>query len=112
MKKILITGAAGGIGRHLRQEFYGRYELRLSDVVAITNCKQNEDFVSANLMDLSKVREAVNGVDGIVHLGGYSVEGDWNTLLNANIVGTYNLFEAARQEAVKRIVFASSNFHE
>ena len=50
------------------------------------------------------------GVDGIVHLGGYSIEGPWDTILNANIVGCYNLFEAAyRAKRVKRVVFASSN---
>ena len=45
----------------------------------------------------------------MIHLGGYSVEGPWDTILNANIIGCYNLFEAARQAGVKRVVFASSN---
>ncbi|MBL4721249.1 MAG: NAD-dependent epimerase/dehydratase family protein, partial [Alphaproteobacteria bacterium] len=45
----------------------------------------------------------------IIHLGGYSVEGDWESILNANIIGARNLFEAARLEGVKRVVFASSN---
>ena len=49
------------------------------------------------------------GVDGILHLGGFSVEGSWPTILEANIVGTYNLFEAAREAGVRAIVFASSN---
>ena len=48
-------------------------------------------------------------VHGIVHMGGYSVEGDWETIFNANIIGVYNLFEAARLESVKRVIFASSN---
>ena len=58
---------------------------------------------------MAALRTAVDGVDGIIHLGGFSVEGDWDTILGANIIGAYNLFEAARIEGVKRIVFASSN---
>ncbi len=109
MKTILVTGAAGGVGTFLREEFRGRYRLRLSDIAALDDCGPDEDFVAADLGDFAALRSAVAGVDGIVHLGGFSVEGDWNTILNANIIGTNNLFEAARIEGVKRIVFASSN---
>ena len=109
MKTILLTGAAGGVGVFLRKEFRGRYRLRLSDIVALDDCGPQEEFIGADLGDLSAIRNAVAGVDGIVHLGGFSVEGDWDTILSANIIGTYNLFEAARIEGVKRIVFASSN---
>ena len=58
---------------------------------------------------MAQVEKIVAGIDGIVHLGGYSVEGPWPTILNANIVGCYNLFEAAYRAGVKRVVFASSN---
>ncbi len=109
MKTILLTGAAGGVGVFLRKEFRGRYRLRLSDIVALDDCGPQEEFIGADLGDLSAIRNAVAGVDGIIHLGGFSVEGDWDTILSANIIGTYNLFEAARIEGVKRIVFASSN---
>jgi len=49
------------------------------------------------------------GVDAIIHLGGYSVEGPWEGILQANIIGCYNVFEAARRNGVKRIVFPTSN---
>ena len=49
------------------------------------------------------------GVDAIVHLGGYSVEGPWEAILQANIIGCYNVFEAARRNGVKRILFPTSN---
>ena len=65
--------------------------------------------MQADLADLAQVENAVAGVDGIVHLGGVSVEHPWDVVLSANIVGCYNLFEAARRQKVKRIVFASSN---
>jgi uronate dehydrogenase len=49
------------------------------------------------------------GVDAIVHFGGVPVEGPWTPILQANIIGAYNLYEAARKQGVKRVVFASSN---
>ena len=109
MKTILLTGAGGGIGTYLRSELKGRYKLRLSDRAALAECAADEDFVEADLNDLAATRKAVAGVDGIIHLGGYSVEGDWETIQTANITGTHNLFEAARLEGVKRVIFASSN---
>ncbi len=69
----------------------------------------DETFIAADLADFAQVKKIVEGVDGIIHLGGFSVEGPWETILNANIIGAYNLFEAARLAGVKRIVFASSN---
>ncbi len=109
MKTILVTGAAGGVGTFLREQFRGRYRLRLSDIAPLEDRGPDEVLVAADLGDFAALRSAVAGVDGIIHLGGFSVEGDWDTILNANIIGTYNLFEAARIEGVKRIVFASSN---
>lgn len=63
----------------------------------------------ADLSDKSAVMTIVEGVDAIVHFGGVSVESAWTPILQANIVGAYHLYEAARQQGVKRIVFASSN---
>ena len=110
MKTVLVTGAAGGIGTRLRQLLKGAYpKIRLSDVRAPAELKPDEEFVQAELSDLAQVERAVAGVDGIVHLGGFGVEGPWDTILNANIVGCYNLFDAAHRAGVKRVVFASSN---
>ena len=110
MKTVLITGAAGGIGTRLRQLLKGIYtELRLSDLRTPGDLAADEQFVTADLADLAAVERLTQGVEGIVHLGGFSVEGSWETILNSNIIGCYNLFEAARRNGVKRIVFASSN---
>ncbi|MGE0749459.1 MAG: NAD-dependent epimerase/dehydratase family protein [Variibacter sp.] len=110
MKTVLITGAAGGIGTSLRQKLKGAYpSLRLSDLNKPKDLKSDEEFIAADLSDMAAVEKIVDGVDGIVHMGGQSVEGDWPTVLNANIIGCYNVFEAARKAKVKRIVFASSN---
>jgi uronate dehydrogenase len=109
MKTVLITGAAGDIGRRLAPLLADAYRLRLSDVKEPAGLAGGTPFVRADLADLGEVEAAVAGVDGIVHLGGFSVEGPWETILSANIVGCYNLFEAAHRHKVERIVFASSN---
>ncbi|HSH06229.1 MAG TPA: NAD(P)-dependent oxidoreductase [Burkholderiales bacterium] len=109
MKTILITGAAGGIGGHLRRELAGRYRLRLSDIRPVKPLADGESFVRADITRLSDLLRAARGVDAIVHLGGYSVEGRWEDIHPANIVGCYNAFEAARRNGVKRLLFASSN---
>jgi len=108
MKKVLLTGAAGEVGGHLRRELAGRYELRVSDVKPLT-AGPGEQFVAADITNLADVLRICDGIEGIIHLGGFSVEGSWDTIHAANIVGCYNLFEAARQKGVKRVLFASSN---
>jgi uronate dehydrogenase len=110
MNNILVTGAAGGIGTRLRTLLRGVYPSILwSDIRTPDDLAEGENFVAADLSDLSAVERITAGIDGIVHLGGHSVEGPWETILSANIVGCYNVFEAARRQGVARIVFASSN---
>jgi uronate dehydrogenase len=109
VRTLLITGAAGDVGRRLAPLLADAYRLRLSDLKEPAGMAPGMEFVAADLSDLAQVEAAVAGVDGIVHLGGYSIEGPWETILSANIVGCYNLFEAAHRHGVERIVFASSN---
>lgn len=110
MKRVLLTGASGGIGTRLRQMLKPLYpELILSDLKPPADLGADETFLPADLADAAAVEQICQGVDGIVHLGGYSVEGPWETILQANIIGCHNLFEAARRQGVRRVVFASSN---
>ena len=110
MQRILLTGASGGVGARLRTLLPQHYpQLRLSDLKAPQDLRADEEFAAADLADMAQIEHAVDGIDGIVHMGAYSVEGPWDTILQSNIVGTYNLFEAARRKGVKRVVFASSN---
>lgn len=107
-KTILITGAAGDVGTHLRRELAGRYRIRASDLRPLKKVGK-ESFMRADISRMADALRITRGVDAIVHLGGYSVEGPWEGILSANIVGCYNVFEAARRNGVKRIVFPTSN---
>jgi uronate dehydrogenase len=107
---LLMTGAAGGLGRALRPRLKANCQvLRLSDIAPMAPAQAGEEVVQADLSDLQAVSELVRGCQAIVHLGGVSTEQPWDAILPANIVGTYHLYEAARRHGVKRIVFASSN---
>jgi uronate dehydrogenase len=107
---ILLTGAAGGLGQALRERLKANCDvLRLSDRVAFGEAGQNEEIVLADLADADAVNTMVTGVDAIIHLGGVSVEGPFEPIMQANILGVYHLYEAARKHGVKRVVFASSN---
>ncbi|MGE0799376.1 MAG: NAD-dependent epimerase/dehydratase family protein [Lautropia sp.] len=108
--KVLITGAAGRIGVVLRQRLGGRYGLlRLLDIAAQQPAAAGEDVVRADIGDREALRAALSGIDCVVHLAGIPTEADWDRILAANVVGTYNVFEAARLAGVRRVVFASSN---
>jgi uronate dehydrogenase len=108
--RVLITGAAGGIGRSLRDSLRGVYQaLRLSDRVPLAPARTGEEVVLTELTDMAAVERLVGGVDGIIHLGGISGESEWESIVQSNIIGTYNLFEAARRARVKRIIVATSN---
>ena len=109
MKTVLITGAAGSLGTHLRRELAGKYRLRLSDLHPVKNKHKAEQFMPADISRMTDAKRITKGVDAIVHLGGYSVEGPWEGILNANIIGCYNVFEAARRNGVRRILFPTSN---
>ncbi len=109
MKTVLITGAAGNVGSHLRRELAGRYNLRLSDIVPVKDISPGEKQARGDVAKMADMLRVTKGVDAIVHLGGFSAEGPWESILHANIIGCYNVFEAARRNGVKRVLFASSN---
>lgn len=117
MKRLLITGAAGGLGSVMRERLQHMAEVvRLSDIVEMREAGEGEEVVVCDLADKAAVEALVEGCDGIVHLGGRSVEDTWEVIRSANIDGVFNLYEAARKHGCKRILFASSNhaigFHE
>ena len=109
-RKVVLTGAAGGIGTMIRPLLGPLYPgLVLSDRVKPANLQPGETFVAADITKPDEFAALLKGADSLIHLGGHSVEGPWDAILQANIIGCYNAFEAARQAGVKRVIFASSN---
>jgi len=110
LNRLLITGAAGQLGRMAREKLAGHAKIiRLSDVAEMEPAGEGEEVVVCDLADKDAVASLVEDCDGIVHLGGVSVEDTFPKLLNSNIIGVFNLYEAARNHGQPRIVFASSN---
>ena len=108
--RLLLTGAAGGLGRELRCRLPAHcQQLRLSDISDLGEARPGEEICPARLEDEAAVLALLAGVDAVIHLGGVSTEQAWSAILPANIIGVYNLYEAARKQGVKRVVFASSN---
>ena len=108
--RLLLTGAAGGLGRELRRRLPAHCDiLRLSDVADLGPAAPGEEVMAADLADADAVLALLDGVDAVVHMGGVSTEQPWEAILPANIVGAYNLYEAVRKTGVRRVVFASSN---
>jgi len=110
IRRLLITGAAGNLGKVLRQRFRGVTPiLRLSDRDEMTPAEAGEEVVRCDLADAEATQRLCEGVDAILHFGGRSLEGSWPEVLAPNIIGAINLWEGARLAGVERIVFASSN---
>ncbi len=110
MQRLLITGAAGNLGRAARAHFKGRQpHLRLSDVAAMAEAGEGEEVMRCDLADAAAVDRLCEGVDAIIHLGGQAIEAPWPVVMAANVQGAVNLWEAARRHGVERVIFASSN---
>ena len=110
INRLLLTGAAGGLGKVLRPRLAPlANKLRLSDVANLGDVGPDEELVHCDLGDFDAMLALLDGVDSVVHLGGMSIDGPFEPILNANIRGVYNLYEAARIKGTRRVLFASSN---
>ena len=114
--RLLITGAAGALGRVLRQAMQSELgpnkewqHLRLSGRSPIGDLQEFEESMACDLADREAMEKLLVGVDAVVHLGGQAVESPFEGICESNIKGVFNLYEAARLAACPRIVFASSN---
>ena len=110
-RRVLVTGAAGNIGSYVAAQAHERYDLRLM-VQSTDDAEPIKDFgeiVVADLADLERLKEICAGIDTVVHLAGDpSPSATWSSLLETNIIGTYNLMVAAKAAGCRRVVYASS----
>ncbi len=103
--RVLLTGAEGTIGTAVREHLGDRFEL-----VSLTLTPQGFPSHVADISDLGAIQPAFEGVEAVVHLAASpAIETPWDEVLRNNLVGSYNVFEAARRAGVSRVVFASSN---
>jgi uronate dehydrogenase len=109
-RPILLTGAAGGLGTALRPKLAARYgALRSSDIALFGPALTGEEIVIGDIADEAFCDRLCAGAGAVIHLGGRSTEDSWAVIHRANIVGCFNMFDAARMAGIKRVVFASSN---
>jgi uronate dehydrogenase len=106
---VLLTGAAGTLGTWLRPHLARRPGgLRSTDIRNMGPALEGEAIAPADLADVAAVDRIMAGAGAVVHFGAVSVEDSFERILRSNVVGTYNVFEAARAHGVQRIVYASS----
>ena len=105
MKNILITGGAGLVGSVLTKGLKDKFNISILDIKKVDGV----DSHTGDISNIDSIIPAFKGIDTVVHLAGdRRVYGDWDSILNNNIIGLYNIYEAARLSGVKRVVFASS----
>lgn len=110
MKRLVLTGAAGRLGSYLREPLSKLAdELVTSDIFEdIGKTYPGERYVQADLANFEQVHALIEGADMVVHFGAIGDEAPFETILGPNIIGAYNVWEAAHQHGVRRVVYASS----
>lgn len=110
MKKLVLTGAAGRLGSYLREPLSRMCDELVSTDIApeIGTLLPGETFRTADLASFEQIAPLLEGADMVVHFGAISDEAPFEDLLGPNFIGAYNIWEAARQHRVRRVVYASS----
>lgn len=110
MKRIVLTGAAGRLGSYLRKPLTALCDELVSSDIAddIGNLYPGETYHRADLAKLDEIMALLKGADMVVHFGAIGDEAPFETLLGPNFIGAYNIWEAAYQNKLRRVVYASS----
>ena len=107
---LLITGASGFVGTGLRRELAATGQrLRLFVRTPLAEIGTNEEQAVGDIADAAAVRRAMEGASAVIHLAGCTTDAGIEDQIDGNIRGAFNVYEAARQCGVERVVFASSN---
>ncbi len=110
LKKLVLTGAAGRLGSYLREPLAAMCdELVSTDLVDdIGALYAGERYAKANLASYDQIFPLLEGADMVIHFGAIVDEKPFEELLGPNFIGSYNIWEAAHQHGVRRVVYASS----
>ena len=108
--KLVLTGAAGRLGSYLREPLAKMCdELVSTDIIEdIGKLYDGERYEQADLASLDDMMRVLEGADQVIHFGAYGDEAEFDTILGPNIIGAYNVWEAAYQHKLRRVVYASS----
>ncbi len=97
--RLLLTGAAGNLGKVLRESLPAHCEhLHITDRDEIADVSAHEEVVVADVADADAVMAMTKDVDAVIHMSGQSIEGPWDSVLNSNIIGFYNIYEGCRKK--------------
>ncbi len=108
--RVVVTGGAGRVGRSLRAAMSAEFaQVVVLDLVEETQLAPNETAVVCDVTDLPALTRALAGADAVIHLAGYPSDRPVEDILQVNCLGTWNLYEAARLNGIRRVVVASSN---
>ena len=110
MKKLVLTGAAGRLGSYLREPLSQMCDELISTDLSddIGSTYNGERYVKADLANFDAVNAIMDGADMIIHFGALSDEDSFDNILSSNIIGSYNVWEAAARNKVDRVIYASS----
>lgn len=99
MNRIVLTGAAGNLGGYLRRSLADMADSLVSTDLAddIGTLYPGESYVKADLADLAAMVSLLKGADMVVHFGAIGDEAPFDAILSANMIGAYNIWEAAHQ---------------
>lgn len=108
---IVLTGAAGRVGRVIRSHLRERYgHIILTDIEEIDDCQEGESFEQGDISDFSFVDGLAKRSVGIVHLAGLVASHfTFEENIGPNYQGTHNVFRAAAENEVANVVYASSH---
>ena len=109
VRRVLLTGAGGRVGEAILGALADAYEWRLLDREPLVDDRA-EETVAADVTDENAMRDAMEGMDAVIHLAGDPrPEAPWDSVLRNNVDGTRVVFEAAAEMGVEKVAFASSN---
>jgi len=108
--KLVLTGAAGRLGSYLREPLSELADELVSSDLAddVGTLYPGESYVCADLTSLDEMTDLLKGADMVIHFGAYGDEASFETIVGPNIIGAYNIWEAAYRNGVRRVVYASS----
>jgi len=111
-KKVLLLGAAGRIGNGFREEYLEKYKNDYELILGVHGKKFKDErlkVLKVELGDIKSLRRAMKGISAVINLAANpNPDAKFNDLVKPNLIGAYNVFEAARKAGCERVIFASS----